>query len=81
MPDLNYSNLPPEAQEAIRKLTGLTHEALENKTLSDLNTSGIKKALPPRKPLKVSLKTMVAFLIIIFACWGVIALILYTCAR
>ena len=81
MTNLNYSNLPPEAQKAIQKLTGLSHQELENKLLSDLNTSGIKKAQPPGKPLKVSLKTMLAFLIIIFACWGVIALVLYTCAR
>jgi len=81
MTDLNYSNLPEDAQKAIQKLTGLTHKELENKLLSDLNTSGIKKAVTPHKPLKVSLKSMLACLIIIFACWGLIALVLYTCAR
>jgi len=30
MARLEYSNLPPEAQQAIQKLTGCTHKELEN---------------------------------------------------
>jgi len=30
MARLEYSNLPPEAQQAVQKLTGCTHEELEN---------------------------------------------------
>ena len=46
MTRLNYSNLPPEAQQAIQKLTGCTHEELEGKTLrqTDAHTIKIGKA-------------------------------------
>ena len=81
MTNLNYSNLPKEAQEAIQKLTGLAHDKLEGKTTDEIAGITEKGQIYHKKPLRVSLKTMVAFLIIILACWGIIALIFLTCAR
>ena len=81
MTNLNYSNLPPEAQKAIQKLTGLAHDKLEGKTTDEIAGITPMGQIYHKKPLKVSFKSMLACLIIIFACWGLIALILYTCAR
>ena len=48
MTRLNYSNLPPEAQDAIKKLTGYSDEELEGKQLkqTDAHTIKIGKAKP-----------------------------------
>jgi len=48
MARLEYSNLPPEAQQAIQKLTGCTHEELnsENSKQPDTTSTTTKKKQP-----------------------------------
>ena len=52
MTRLNYSNLPPEAQQAIQKLTGYTHNELEG----EITDYGMVKKVELRKAKPFSFK-------------------------
>ena len=81
MTELYYSNLPPEAQKAIQKLTGLTGDELEDKTLDEIDAIKLRTSQPTGPSTRTYLKRIAAKVIIIAACWGLLVLVIYTCAR
>ena len=81
MTNLNYSNLPPEAQQAIQKLTGSSHEELEGKTTDKIMANKTTEHKVLKTISKYTLKGFLAALLLLGITWGVIALILYLSAR
>ena len=74
-----YSNLPPEAQEAIRKLTGLGAQELEGKQmkLTETKTTKISKPKEPEHypPWQWGLGCFSGVLLGLAICLAVIAII------
>jgi len=77
MTKLIYSNLPPEAQEAIKQLTGYTDEELENLDEGKTPKPTRRKNQPSEKPISYYLTRIASYILIIAGCWGIIILILY----
>ena len=58
MTRLNYSNLPPEAQDAIKKLTGYSDEKLNGDKAKQPEPKPAKTKQPRAKTHPLSLKRM-----------------------
>jgi len=77
MTQLNYSNLPPEAQEGIKKLTGYTDEELEGSDQGKTPKPPRRKNQSSEKPISYYLTRIASYILIIAGCWGIIILICY----
>ena len=82
MTRLNYSNLPPAAQEAVQKLTGCTADELEGKEVKTEKATVIttKKAKPRSlKDLAYQAAIPLTIILIIFGLVFLLATIATSC--
>jgi len=78
MARLEYSNLPPEVQQAIQKLTGKSHEELGGKQLKQTNSYTIKigKSKPQAwKQLGYWVAMPLAFIFIVYGIMWLVSFI------
>jgi hypothetical protein len=78
MARLEYSNLPPEAQQAIQKLTGESDEELSGKQLKQTDTHTIKigKSKPQAwKQLGYRVAMPLAFIFIVYGIMWLVSFI------
>jgi hypothetical protein len=78
MARLDYSTLPPEAQQAIQKLTGESHEELGGKQLkqTDSHTIKIGKSKPQTwKQLGYRVAMPLAFILIVYGIMWLVAFV------
>jgi hypothetical protein len=81
MTDLNYSNLPPDAQKAIQKLTGSSHEELEGKSTNKIMANKTTEHKVLKTISKYTLKGFLAALLLLGISWGILFLVIYLSAR
>ena len=77
MTRLNYSNLPPEAQQAIQKLTGSTHEELEGKKFEGGSVKGLKREQAKPQTFKAMGYQLLVYLVPILIILGIVWLIAF----